>query len=187
MAFFEALQNPARSHNGDFSNGNIVLIKDGFCWPALFFTPLWMLFRGMWLIFAFYIALTLVFFAIGEAGLIAPGIVFWLNIGISLIFAYEANFLRKWTLLRHNYRHIGVSLGANIREAEVNFFAQHSKPAPVEPSSAEAMIPMTVGATSSTTVINPMQVEPQSDLKKSHWGVGGKRKSDSVVGMFSDD
>ncbi len=175
MAFFEALQNPNISHNGDYANGNTILVKDGFSWTALIFTPFWLMFHGMWLIFVMYIGVTFSFYALAEFRVISPDIIFWLNVSVSIIFAFEANFLRKWTLERKNYQRIGVSLGANIREAEVNFFSQFIQTgAPTPP------------AFSSTN--NDIQTSDTTPpTKKSHWKIGGKRDSDSVVGMFSDN
>lgn len=184
MAFFEALQNTNKAHNGDFGNGNIVLVKDGFCWPALFFTPIWLIFRGMWLILIFYIGISLTFWAVEDAGYISSSVAFWAQLGMSLLFAYEANFLRKWTLQRANYQHIGVSLGRNLQEAEVNFFAQFVDQAPLLTPYVETPI---VERNTSEMVTNPVSVIQKTELKKSHWKVGGKRKADSVVGMFSDD
>ncbi|MBL1242664.1 MAG: DUF2628 domain-containing protein [OCS116 cluster bacterium] len=184
MAFFEALQNTHKAHNGDFSNGNIVLVKDGFCWPALFFTPFWLIFRGMWLILTLYVGFSLIFWAVENAGYISSSAAFWAQIGMSILFAFEANFLRKWTLQRGHYRHIGVSLGRNLQEAEVNFFAQFVGDAPLATNYVEAVI---VPASSSEMVINPVSVAQKTEIQKSHWKIGGKRKADSVVGMFSDD
>lgn len=192
MAFFEALQNTNKAHSGDYANGNIVLVKDGFCWPALFFTPFWLIFRGMWLILVFYIGISLIFWAAENAGYISPDVAFWAQFGMSVLFAFEANFLRKWTMQRGDYRHIGVSLGRNLQEAEVSFFAQFVGDAPLSPpmspqSSAPFVEPTTQTSNSSELVMNPVNVAQKTELKKSHWKVGGKRKADSVVGMFSDD
>lgn len=182
MAFFEALQNPNKSHNGDYANGNIVFVKDGFSWPALFLTPFWLIFRGMWLVLLFYIGFSLFFWAVANSGYVSADAAFWAQIGLSILFAYEANFLRKWTLQRGNYKHIGVSLGANLREAEVNFFGQFEQAAPV----AMQVEPAIVETNSSELVVNQMSNAQNTEHKKSHWKVGGKRKADSVVGMFDE-
>lgn len=191
MAFFEALQNSSKSHNGDYANGNIVLIKDGFCWPALFFTPFWLIFRGMWLILVFYIGLSMIFWAAENSGYISADIVFWVQIGLSILLAYEANFLRKWTLLRDDYKHIGVSLGDNLKQAEVNFFDQFIggtlSSTGEMPLSAAYVEAMPVSSSAADMVINPVSVGQKTNPQKSHWKVGGKRKADSVVGMFNDD
>lgn len=184
MAFFEALQNTNKAHNGDYANGNIVLVKDGFCWPALFFTPFWLVFRGMWLVLVFYIGLSMIFWAAENSGYISSDIVFWVQIGLSVLLAYEANFLRKWSLLRANYRHIGVSLGDNLKQAEVNFFAQFVGEKSLSAPHIEAV---PVSSSAADTVINPVSVAQKADPQKSHWKVGGKRQADSVVGMFNDD
>lgn len=187
MAFFEAFQNPSKAHNGDFANGNIVLVKDGFCWPALFFTPFWLMFRGMWLVLILYIGVSLIFIGLSGAGYISAEASFWVQIGLSLLFAFEANFLRKWTMQRGNYRHIGVSLGSNLKQAEVNFFKQFSGENARSFEMETTPIAEESGHSSSQMVVNPVSNEKTTIHQKSHWKVGGKRKSDSVVGMFSDD
>lgn len=184
MAFFEALQNSNKSHNGDYGNGNIVLVKDGFCWPALFFTPFWLIFRGMWLVLTLYIGLSLMFIAIQDAGYISSAAAFWVQVGLALLFAFEANFLRRWTMMRGNYKHVGVSLGDNLQEAEVNFFSQFVDASEV--TQQQVVEAVAVVKNSSELVVNPI-AEQKTLHQKSHWKVGGKRKADSVVGMFNDD
>ncbi len=186
MAFFEALQNSSKSHNGDYANGNIVFVKDGFSWPALFFTPFWLIFRGMWLVLVFYIGFSMVFWAVANSGYISESVAFWAQIGLSVIFAYEANYLRKWTLQRSNYNHIGVGLGGNLREAEVDFFSQFEQN--TRQTSNEPMVvePTVAKTSSSQLVVNPVSLAKKTEHQKSHWKVGGKRKADSVVGMFDD-
>lgn len=141
----------------------------------------------MWLVLIIYVGLWFVFVSLATAGYISENIAFWLEIGVSVLFAYEANFLRKWTLRRGNYETIGVSLGRNLADAEVNFFSQFiggssRNNAAMQPIYADEPITSTADM-----IVNPISAAQTTQHQKSHWKVGGKRQSDSVVGMFSDD
>jgi hypothetical protein len=124
-----------------------VFIKEGFCWPALFFPGLWILFRRLWLVFLGFLIVT---FGLGwlgdELGGPLPGTIFILA---WLLFAIEANGIRRWTLERRGWRPVGVATGTRVGDAEQSFFpawiAAGGKvpdpPAPVTPAqkpSAEA-------------------------------------------------
>lgn len=101
---------------------SILFVKDGFAWLALFIPILWMLFHRMWLVL---LAFLLIVSAI-EAGLAAAGLgemlAGWVTFGASLLFAFQANDLRRWTLARRGYSLVGLVTGRNRRECEVKFF-----------------------------------------------------------------
>jgi hypothetical protein len=96
-------------------------VKEGFCWPALFFPGLWILVRRLWLVLLGFLAVSLAIGKLGESfGRPLSGAVFFLAL---LLFAIEANGLRRWTLERNGWRLIGVAEGGRLREAERRFFA----------------------------------------------------------------
>ena len=124
-----------------------LFVKDGFCWPALFLAIPWLLFRRLWLVLLGY----LVFVIVVEAGAqflgdMAPGII---GMGLSLLFAFEANNLRRWTLERRGWRMVAVVEGRNREEAEIRFFAHIASeqarapvsPTPAAPSGVPAQAP----------------------------------------------
>ncbi len=97
-----------------------VLIKDGFCWPALFFGLPWLLVRRMWLVLVAYLLAGLLLEAGARlAGGPMPGIAGAL---FSLFFALEANGLRRWTLERRGWRQVAALEARNMAEAEERFF-----------------------------------------------------------------
>lgn len=98
-----------------------VFIKEGFCWPALFIPELWLLFRRMWLVLLLYVAANAAAIALMRPGNAAA--ISLILVLARLLFAIEANGLRRWTLERHGYRLIGVAEGGRLREAEYRFFA----------------------------------------------------------------
>jgi hypothetical protein len=115
-----------------------VFVKDGFCWPALFFALPWMIFRRLWLVLAGYIVVVLAVGAIGDAlgdGFSGPALIL-----LHFLFALEANELRRWTLRRRGYRLTAVVEGRGLEEAEIRYFAGLSA-APATAVSDEATPP----------------------------------------------
>ena len=101
----------------------IVFVKDGISWPALFIPALWLLWRGLWVALALYLlyVVALIFLerAVGEAPVTIVAI-----LG-ALLFALEANNIRRWSLGRRGWRQIGETFGHNQDEAEIRFFHEH--------------------------------------------------------------
>ncbi|MCC2111441.1 MAG: DUF2628 domain-containing protein [Hyphomicrobiales bacterium] len=105
----------------------LIFVKEGFCWPALLIPPLWLISRRMWLVLVGWLAVAALILAGYEyLGKALPGTVdllFW------LLFALEANELRRWTLARRGWRFLGVAAGRNRDEAEMRFFQTRYNPA----------------------------------------------------------
>ena len=146
---------------------SIIFIKDGFAWLALFIPILWLLFHRMWLVLlAFLVIVTGLQAVLAVAGL-TEMIGGWVTFGVSLLFAFQANDLRRWTLARRGYSLAGLATGRNREECEMKFFeswlaAQDSPDA--EPPSAPA--PTAQG-----------RIAPERRLVKSN---------DDVIGLFPE-
>jgi len=98
-----------------------VFVKEGFCWPALFFALPWLIFRRLWWVLVGYIVVVVVVGAIGDQlgdAFTGPALV-----ALHFLFALEANELRRCTLRRHGYRLTAVVEGRGIEEAEIRYFA----------------------------------------------------------------
>jgi hypothetical protein len=109
-----------------------VLIKDGFCWPALFFSLPWLLVRRLWLVLVVYLVAGLLLEAGARlAGGPAPGVAAVL---FALFFALEANGLRRWTLERRGWRQVATIEARNAVEAEQRFFSRLSASAGGQPA-----------------------------------------------------
>ena len=85
-----------------------VLVREGFCWPALLLGPAWALWRGLWLWAAAWIAVALVLGVAGEAWPRASGHLGLLLLALHVLFAAEANDLRRRALGRRGWREAGV-------------------------------------------------------------------------------
>ena len=114
-----------------------VFIKDGFCWPALLFAGLWMIYRRLWLVLIGYIVVSA---ALAAAASAAGGGAFgFAIIALHFLFALEATHLRAWTLERHGYRLVGIAEGRREEEAEVRYFSEIEAPSAGMPGAA--MVP----------------------------------------------
>ncbi len=120
-------------------NPDVVLVKEGFCWPALFVPLLWGLYHRLWLGLLAYLAGLALVGGLGAAlglGEPAQGL---LGLVYALLVAASANDWRRWTLKRRGYRMTGVVAGNRLEEAERRLFGRWSfDPAP---SAGEAAAP----------------------------------------------
>lgn len=122
MTLYTVLAPPPRQGETRPDPIAVVFIKEGFCWPALFFPALWLIFRRMWLVLVLYVAAAIGIGILGDrttAGVAsAVAVLAW------LWFAVEANGLRRWSYLIHGWRLIDVVEGRNLREAELRYFLE---------------------------------------------------------------
>ena len=118
MQLYTVHQGPAPAPGTD----DVVFIPDGFSWAALIVPPLWALFRSLWLVaagaVAGFVAIDAAAQWIGASATVAAAVSF----AAALLFAYEANDLRRWTLRRRGFRDAGVVAGRNLADAEQRFF-----------------------------------------------------------------
>ena len=111
----------------------LVFVKEGFCWPALLFPIIWLIFRRMWLVLALYVALGVGLIVLARN--VDAGIPITLYVLLRLLFAIEGNGLRRFTLEGAGYHLIDLVEGRRLIEAELRYF--HSRPieeSPVPPT-----------------------------------------------------
>jgi hypothetical protein len=150
MRVYTVHEPPGLRGHGAAAAQRIVFVKDGFCWPALFVAPLWLIYHRMWLVLLGYLAASIVLEALATglgpesfaAGL--PGLLF------ALYFALEANNLRRWHLSRKGYALRAVTAGRDRAECERRFFAgwladEDDEAAPYVPPPSPAPVPPTGG------------------------------------------
>lgn len=123
MAIYTVLAPPSRGGDTRPDPDNAVFVKDGFCWPVLFFAVPWLIYRRMWLVLLLYIlAAGAAAFLLGRTNIGDLG--GFIVILLVILFALEANNLRRWTLERNGHRFIGLAEGRNLEEAEIRFFSR---------------------------------------------------------------
>ena len=109
-----------RRHDPD-AGSDLVLIKEGFCWPAFFLGPLWALWHRLWLA---ALVLLVAALALGWAGMLlrldglSQGAV---SVGFAAIVGFVANDLRRRRLARRHFTHAAVISGAGREAAEGRF------------------------------------------------------------------
>lgn len=109
-----------RRHDPD-AGSDLVLIKEGFCWPAFFLGPLWALWHRLWLA-----ALVLLGAGLGLGG---AGMALRLDglgqgaiaVGFAVIVGFVANDLRRRRLARRHFTLAAVVSGAGREAAEWRF------------------------------------------------------------------
>ncbi len=107
---------------GPLNDPDLVLIKEGFCWPALLWAVPWLLWQRLWLgLIAYVLASSLLSVGLATFGLSgAAAAVVW--IGFAVLVAAQANDWRRWTLARHGYRFAGVVAASGLAAAERRVF-----------------------------------------------------------------
>lgn len=110
----------APDHDAD---EDVVLVKEGFCWPAFFFSVAWLLHHRLWLpalaalILLIVMAVGLSFFRGAET--YAALVMF----ALALILGAEGNNLRELFLRRSGCAFSGVVAGRSAPEAEMRLFS----------------------------------------------------------------
>lgn len=111
-------------------------VKDGISWPALIVPILWILWHRLWLTLVWYIAYILAVAWIGR--LFGDNVAIIVAILGAILFALEANNIRRLSLEGRGWRDLGGSFGDNLDEAEIRFFGTWKAPSePVAPEGRE--------------------------------------------------
>lgn len=100
----------------------IVFIKEGFSWPALFIPFLWFIYHRMWLVLTGYAVAMVGLGVLSSVLEFGSAIDTGLSILIQVVLAAEANDLRRWTLTRARYEFVDVVQGPNLYDAETAYF-----------------------------------------------------------------
>jgi hypothetical protein len=99
-----------------------VFVRDGFNFWAFLITPLWLLWRRLWLVLLIYLV---VIFGIEQAmyyASVAAAGRSLVMLLISFLIGLEASTLRRFTLARRGWRNVGLVSGTNMEAAERRFF-----------------------------------------------------------------
>ena len=99
-----------------------VFVRDGFSLVAALFAPLWMLRHRMWMVLLGYIIVLAGLSALLRLvqGTEAAGL--GVSLLLALLIGFEAPTLRRFTLWRRGFRHVGVVVADDIDLAERRFF-----------------------------------------------------------------
>jgi len=122
MSVYTVHEPPQRAAGAGPNPDRFVFVRDGFYFWAFVLTPLWMLWRRMWLVFLLYAVIAAgienaMYYA--GTGTAAVTIV---QLLISLLIGIEASTLLRFSLTRRGWKNVGVVSGDSLEDAEQRFF-----------------------------------------------------------------
>lgn len=139
-------------------------VKEGIAWWALFFPLLWLVYHRMWIVLLGFVGLLAgLQLGLGLLGLNETAIG-WTMIAVSILFAVQANDLRRWTLVRQGFEMVGAATGRDRAECELKFFSGWTLPRTLKPLQGE----------------QAAQEKPAASMAKKPTLQGG----DDVIGLF---
>lgn len=140
-----------------------VFVRDGFHFWAFLLTPLWMIWRRLWLVLILYLLVLIVLQIALQLIEVAPTTHTLVGLLLSLLIGFEAGTLRRWTLNRNRWTELGVVSAPDREAAERRFFdvwlRQAARKAAPEVPLASPPHPYSVPASSDIVGLFP---EPQS-------------------------
>lgn len=95
-------------------------VKDGISWPALFLPVIFILWHRLWLTLVYYVVFVLV--VAWTDRLLGDDPAFLVAILGTILFALEANNIRRAKLEGEGWTEVGGAIGRNAGEAEARFF-----------------------------------------------------------------
>ena len=99
-----------------------ILVKEGFSWPAFLVPLIWLAYKRMWIVLAFYVAAAAGLTLLEQGEVVAESALFVGNLALNLILGLEGNDIYRWSLQRRRYREHAVVVGQNLVSAEQRYF-----------------------------------------------------------------
>lgn len=106
----------------DLEMDQTVLVKEGFCWPALFVPLLWLVYHRLWFAAVSYLVVVAVVFGLTDLAEVNDAVAAALSIALQVVVAAEAGDIRRWTLRRRSYEFVGLAYGPSLFAAEIAYF-----------------------------------------------------------------
>jgi hypothetical protein len=120
------------SRNGSAADPQrFVFVRDGFQFWAFLITPVWLLYRRLWLVFVLYVLLIAALEGAYYLLHLPQGARFLIEILLSILIGFEAGSLRRWTYARRHWSTIAVVSARNLEDAERRFFSRWVEEPPV--------------------------------------------------------
>ncbi|MGE3871615.1 MAG: DUF2628 domain-containing protein [Parvibaculaceae bacterium] len=128
MAWWTAHNRPGKGAD------DVVFLREGFSWWALFFPLPWLVIKGMWIVLLIALGVQFAIWALAEALGLGDAIRLILSLSINLILAFEGNNLLRWTYERRGFEELGLVHGDDQDEAECRFFTEVGLPMADDPA-----------------------------------------------------
>jgi hypothetical protein len=185
MPVYTVHEPPVRTAGVLADPARFVFVRDGFYWWALLLTPLWMLWRRLWLVFGLYLVLSIGIETAMRIYGASAGMTSLAAALISLLVGLEAGSLQRFTLKRRGWNNVGVVFGSDLEDAEQRFFvawvngarAQVTPPAATPPAAPPtSATPLT---TSMSSYMAPYAAPSKASLRPA-------ADSSGVIGLFPE-
>jgi Protein of unknown function (DUF2628) len=122
MSVYTVHEPPLRAADAAPNPERFVFVRDGFYFWAFVLTPLWLLWRRLWLIFLLYALIAGGTETAMHYTGIGSGWVILVQLLISLLIGVEASTLQRFSLRRRGWKNVGVVSGDKLEDAEQRFF-----------------------------------------------------------------
>ena len=110
-------------------SGEVEALKQGWSWPAFFFSSIWALVKKLWVIgacvLAFFVVLGSILGAVGVDQTIINMMAYLIGIPVNVIFGLKGNSWREKALLSRGYEYKDTLTAANPEGAIALFLKGH--------------------------------------------------------------
>jgi hypothetical protein len=122
VTLYSVYEPPSEARDPEDRAEALVFVKEGFSWPALLVPGLWLLYQRMWLELVLFLALFVLLGWVFGPSDQAQSLLGWMSVALVVLFAFEANDLRRAALERRGYQQVGTAVGSGHDAAELAFF-----------------------------------------------------------------
>ena len=95
----------------------VVPIKEGFCWPAFFFSLFWTLWHRLWLVTVGLVAANLLISVLASQIGANEAVIITVSFSIALLLGFMGNDFRRSKLEKHGFTERGLVLGHTAEAA----------------------------------------------------------------------
>lgn len=134
MPVYTVHEPPVRTPGALPDPARFIFVRDGFYWWAFLLTPLWMLWRRLWVVLVVYLVISIAVETAMRVYGVSGALISLVAILISLLAGLEASSLQRFTLKRRGWKNVGVVSGSDLEDAEHRFFAAWVRNVPSQPA-----------------------------------------------------
>jgi hypothetical protein len=110
------------------SQEEAVFIKEGFSWPAFFFSVIWLVLKRLWLPLILYLLAIALLVALAAQLSLSDSFVLIAVLALNLLLGMEGNERRRRAMARRGFIEEGPFVGKDVQEAELKYFhLQHGE------------------------------------------------------------
>lgn len=91
----------------------MVLVKEGFCWPACLFDAVWALYHRAWLAFLVLVSVLCIVEGLGHWYAVSGPVLVLLTASWRILVGFHANDWRRSLLERRGFKMLGVVTGTD--------------------------------------------------------------------------